>query len=560
MSQNQRPSRLLILPWLVSGSCLFAQGTAFVYQGQLANGNAPANGVFDVTFALFATNAGGVSISVPVTNSAVGVTNGFFTAIVDFGEGAFNGGSCWLELGVRTNYAPDFTILTPRQPILPAPYAIYAANSGNAATANSAASIAASNILGTVQLSQLPSVVVTNNESGVTLNGLFVGNGGGLTNFYASGLVNDTTILSIDASTNPPTPSTNWAFYMYDPNSTNFLTRGGIINPNPLGAYGEYYEPAYMQTGADGATNFEQLACVTTTFGMTGNTVVVRLSGNDEWWSPWVNGVDNFVTNHVPNDGNEHWYQINFATASSKTITLSGAWPFLGVYIPITNGYITDSGQTLPVLAILGDSFTEQAYAPAALCEGIASQLQLTYPQWSVWAFGQGGTGYVNPGISGGTNFAARAQDVIKSHPSCVVIYGGINDTGFISNNALTNTLYLNATNLFFQLRAALTNNQPIVVLGPQWPRYAYPTGDANVYDTAYLLSNACATVGLHYFSPIASPPWITGQVNIPNSGNADVYTRLEDGTHPTLPLGTRYYAAQIAACLACISNGPVRH
>jgi hypothetical protein len=46
-----------------------AQGTAFTYQGQLNSGGNPANGSFDLTFTLFNTNATGVAIAGPVTNS-----------------------------------------------------------------------------------------------------------------------------------------------------------------------------------------------------------------------------------------------------------------------------------------------------------------------------------------------------------------------------------------------------------------------------------------------------------------------------------------------------------
>ena len=46
-----------------------AQGTAFTYQGRLNDGNAPANGIYDFTFALYATNFSGGAIAGPITNS-----------------------------------------------------------------------------------------------------------------------------------------------------------------------------------------------------------------------------------------------------------------------------------------------------------------------------------------------------------------------------------------------------------------------------------------------------------------------------------------------------------
>ena len=169
-------------------STLHAQGTAFSYNGQLSVNGSPANGSYDVAFTLFATNATGVAIAGPVTNSATGVTNGLFAAVIDFGGGVFTGSNYWLQLAVRTNGSGSFTNLSPRQPILPTPYAIYSTSAGSAttattaATAGSANSVSAANIAGTIQLAQLPGTILTNNESGVNLTGGFTGNGSGLTN------------------------------------------------------------------------------------------------------------------------------------------------------------------------------------------------------------------------------------------------------------------------------------------------------------------------------------------------------------------------------------------
>ena len=92
-----------------------------------------------------------------LTNAATGITNGLFTVALDFG-GVFNGSNYWLELAARTNGGDGVQHLDPRQPVMPTPYAIYAANAG------SAGSVAAANIIGTVPLAQLPAAVVTNNE------------------------------------------------------------------------------------------------------------------------------------------------------------------------------------------------------------------------------------------------------------------------------------------------------------------------------------------------------------------------------------------------------------
>jgi hypothetical protein len=144
-----------------------AQGTAFIYEGHLdANGSA-ANGSYDLRFALYDANANGGLIAGPLTNNATGATNGLFIVMLDFGS-VFNGSTYWLELAARTNGNGAFSVLSPRQPILPTPYAIYSEKAG---LANSANSVPAGNIVGTVPLAQLPGVVVTNNESNVAFNG-----------------------------------------------------------------------------------------------------------------------------------------------------------------------------------------------------------------------------------------------------------------------------------------------------------------------------------------------------------------------------------------------------
>ena len=150
-------------------STCFAQGTAFTYQGQLQNNGSPASGTYNLTFSLYTNNAGGTAVAEPVTNNAVVVTNGLFTVLINFGSDPFTGATNWLQIGVESNGVSGFTTLTPRQELTPVPYAIFANT--------------ASNVLGTVpteQLSgallpaQLPSIVVTNDETSVTLSNVTI--------------------------------------------------------------------------------------------------------------------------------------------------------------------------------------------------------------------------------------------------------------------------------------------------------------------------------------------------------------------------------------------------
>jgi len=106
-------------------STCFAQSTAFTYQGRLNDGAGPANGSYDLTFALYDDPSAGGQQGGGITNTATAVSNGLFTVTLDFGN-QFPGADRWLEIGVRTNGGGSFSTLVPRQHITPTPYAIYA--------------------------------------------------------------------------------------------------------------------------------------------------------------------------------------------------------------------------------------------------------------------------------------------------------------------------------------------------------------------------------------------------------------------------------------------------
>jgi hypothetical protein len=155
----------------------FAQGTAFTYQGRLNDGASGANGTYDVRFAIYDALTLGTPQGPILTNTATAVSNGLFTAVLDFGN-QFPGAARWLELGVRTNGNGSFSTLTPRQPLTPAPYAMYAAGAATATTATS--------FSGGLTAAQLPvgTVAAITNGGGPyqTLARSFSGGWGGVTN------------------------------------------------------------------------------------------------------------------------------------------------------------------------------------------------------------------------------------------------------------------------------------------------------------------------------------------------------------------------------------------
>jgi hypothetical protein len=113
--------------------------TAFTYQGFLRDNGQPANGVYDLRFALYDSPSGGNQIGSIVFVEDVTVADGLFTVEVDFGAAPFNTGARrWIEIGVRPgNSTGGHSLLTPRIELTPVPYAIYAQNiADNAVSAN----------------------------------------------------------------------------------------------------------------------------------------------------------------------------------------------------------------------------------------------------------------------------------------------------------------------------------------------------------------------------------------------------------------------------------------
>src|ERR1700734_2226447 len=134
-----------ILSLLILGKPVHAQGTAFTYQGRLTTNGTEANGNFDLLFGLCTNVSTGNPIGSLLTNAATPVSNGVFTTTLNFSN-VFNGTAYWLEIGVRSNGTTNaFVILSPRQPITPAPYAITASNlTGTLAASQLTGSIPAS--------------------------------------------------------------------------------------------------------------------------------------------------------------------------------------------------------------------------------------------------------------------------------------------------------------------------------------------------------------------------------------------------------------------------------
>lgn len=100
-------------------------GSSFTYQGSLKSGSSPVNGSYDFRFRLYGAPEEGTQTGGAVAIDSVEVVDGVFTVYLDFGAGAFNGDARYLEVEVRP-FGGSYSLLSPRQPISPAPYALFA--------------------------------------------------------------------------------------------------------------------------------------------------------------------------------------------------------------------------------------------------------------------------------------------------------------------------------------------------------------------------------------------------------------------------------------------------
>lgn len=109
--------------------------TAFTYQGELSSGSSVASGLHDLRFRLFDAANGGVQVGATLCADNVTVVSGRFAVSLDFGASAFTNRPLFLEVEVRADAGLDcsnsagFTVLGPRQPLTPTPYARMSADS-----------------------------------------------------------------------------------------------------------------------------------------------------------------------------------------------------------------------------------------------------------------------------------------------------------------------------------------------------------------------------------------------------------------------------------------------
>lgn len=185
-------------------------GTAFTYQAELRSSGLPITTPTDLQFRLFDAPTFGTQVGTTLSISGVTPAAGRVTIDLDFGAGAFAGNARYLEIAIRNPAgAGSFATLLPRQPVHPAPYAMFAPTAGAAANStqlngqNASFYQNASNLTsGTIPDSQLAGSytgAVSFNNTG----NAFAGNGALLTALNASNL---TTGTITDALLSPNVP------------------------------------------------------------------------------------------------------------------------------------------------------------------------------------------------------------------------------------------------------------------------------------------------------------------------------------------------------------------
>jgi hypothetical protein len=178
------------------------------------------------------------------------------------------------------------------------------------------------------------------------------------------------------------------------------------------------------------------------------------------------------------------------------------------------------------VLAVVGDSWSAVDWAPdgwpTQAAEAVGARLV---------NLAAGGSGYVRAAASS-FPYAAAAQ--LPADASCVVVFGGYNDQELAAGDV---EMAAHAT------YAGVRRSAPgavLIVVGPQWPRWAVTEPPASYEDIRDAVRAAVWHAGARWVDPLAER-WLAGHPELIGP----------DGHHPTPGAGQDYLAARIAPHVA---------
>lgn len=177
-----------------------------------------------------------------------------------------------------------------------------------------------------------------------------------------------------------------------------------------------------------------------------------------------------------------------------------------------------------PVAAFLGDSFSPAMGQPITEYN-YAARLSAQMG-WEPLAFGQGGTGYVNPGQAdeGDSIFADRVDAIVAASPAVVIVQGSTNDRDYDSTRDA-------AAEVFTRLRDGLPDAK-IIAVGP----LLTPTLGADAVTPARdAVRDAASETGVPFIDPLDGK-WL----------DQDRSLFVDDGIHPS-GTGQAEIAAQLA-------------
>lgn len=375
MGENRGVNRNLLGKWLLllilAGALkVSAQGTAFSYQGRLNVGGVAVTNIYDFRFALYDAVINGDAIGMPQTNVAVGVTNGIFMTTIDFGP-VFTGTNYWLSVGVRTNGAigntNTFTLLSPRQALLPVPYAIFANSASNLLGA-----LPATQLVGTLPSAQVMGSYVgaVNFSNGANaFYGSFHGNGLNLTNLNGT-MISTGTVADARLSSNVALLNTNQTFTgvnNFNNVSNNFTGSffgNGLVGwiPIPSNTVQAVRDTGYLLL----SSNLTTVMLPTNGALLTGDVIRISGAGSGGWQlgqnaGQSVVGIFLSASNSSWNPASApaaDWYSI--ACSADGVVMAAGAITTgVGIYISL------DSGQTWS-----GPNTTYQPISLASTAEG----------------------------------------------------------------------------------------------------------------------------------------------------------------------------------------------